>query len=103
MNIAARCLLLSLLAPFSIVSTHATEVSVGGRSVAIDCAKPAMLSQRVVAELVGQHNFSQVYATRTRLMAEVRRACQRAGTTRVLVNDSRQSDQRPLALQRPTR
>ena len=33
--------------------------------------------------MTGQYNFSQIYATRARLMSEARRACQREGITRV--------------------
>ena len=49
----------------------------------VDCVKPALPSQREVGEMTGQYNFSQVYATRARLMSEARRACQREGITRV--------------------
>ena len=48
-----------------------------------DCDARTLPSQRLVGETLGQHNFSQVYASRTRLMAEVGRACQRPGTERV--------------------
>lgn len=53
--------------------------------LSFDCAVPVLPSQRVVGELTGQNNLSQVYATRTRLMAEVKRACRRSGTKRVVV------------------
>ncbi len=49
----------------------------------VDCVKPALPSQREVGEMTGQYNFSQIYATRARLMSEARRACQREGITRV--------------------
>ena len=54
-------------------------------SVAIDCARPTLPSQRAIGELAGQQNVGQVYATRARVMAEVRRACQRDGTAGVLL------------------
>jgi hypothetical protein len=75
--------ILSLLASFGFASVHATEAPAGEPSLVIDCAKPALPSQREVGEVTGQYNFSQVYATRARLMSEARRACQREGVTRV--------------------
>jgi hypothetical protein len=48
-----------------------------------DCDYGSLPTQREVGEWTGQHNFSQVYATRARLMGEVRRACQRDGIDRV--------------------
>jgi hypothetical protein len=83
MNIRTCLTLLSLSASFGIASTHATEAPVGEASIVVDCAKPALPSQREVGETTGQYNFSQVYATRARLMSEARRACQREGVTRV--------------------
>jgi hypothetical protein len=50
-----------------------------------DCQDRALPTQRQVGEWTGQHNFSQVYATRQRLMAEIGRACQRAGAEQVHV------------------
>ena len=83
MNTRTCLALLSLFASFGVASVHATEVPVGEASIVVDCAKPALPSQREVGEMTGQYNFSQVYATRTRLMAEARRACQREGVARV--------------------
>lgn len=49
-----------------------------------ECAAPrALPSQRQVGEWAGQHNFAQVYETRQKLMAEVARACNKAGIERV--------------------
>ena len=49
-----------------------------------DCTAPrALPSQREVGEWTGQHNFAQVYETRQKLMAEVARACNRAGIEQV--------------------
>lgn len=48
-----------------------------------DCDARTLPSQRLVGETLGQHNFSQVYASRTRLMAEVGRVCQRPDAERV--------------------
>lgn len=48
-----------------------------------ECNARSLPSQRLVGEILDQHNFSQVYASRTRLMAEVGRVCQRPGAERV--------------------
>jgi hypothetical protein len=82
MNIRTRLVTLSLLAPFAI-ATHAAEAPVAGPAIVVDCAKPALPSQREVGEMTGQYNFGQVYATRARLMAEAHRACQRKGIAQV--------------------
>lgn len=47
------------------------------------CGARALPSQRQVGEWTGQHNFSQVYDTRQRLMADIGRACQRDGVDQV--------------------
>ncbi|MCY7313904.1 MAG: hypothetical protein LH491_09825 [Pseudoxanthomonas sp.] len=65
----------------------------------VDCAAPKLISQREAGELTGQANFTQVYATRTRLMAEVRRACRREGITRVAIVQPQKIDKPRLALQ----
>lgn len=83
MNTRIFLVLLSLFASFGVAPVHAAEAPVGAPAIVVDCAKPALPSQREVGEMTGQHNFSQVYATRARLMAEARRACQREGITRV--------------------
>lgn len=49
-----------------------------------DCTAPrALPTQREVGEWTGQNNFAQVYETRQKLMAEVTRACNRAGIEQV--------------------
>jgi hypothetical protein len=83
MNVRTCLVLLSLSASFGAASIHATEAPVGETDIVVDCAKPALPSQREVGEMTGQYNFSQVYATRARLMAEAHRACQRDGVARV--------------------
>ena len=50
-----------------------------------DCDERVLPSQREVGEWTGQHNFSQVYATRQRLMGDIGRACQQAGIEQVHV------------------
>jgi hypothetical protein len=83
MNTRTYLALLSLFGSFGVASVHATEATAGEPAIVVDCAKPALPSQREVGEMTGQNNYSQVYATRARLMSEVRRACQREGITRV--------------------
>lgn len=61
-----------------------------------DCAERALPSQRQVGEWTGQHNSSQVYATRQRLMAEIGRACQRNGVEQVRVVSHRADAAREL-------
>jgi hypothetical protein len=51
--------------------------------VLVDCSSRALPSQKAIGEMLGQHNFGQVYATRSRLMVEASRACQREGTSQV--------------------
>ncbi|MEO7013971.1 MAG: hypothetical protein ABI127_06630 [Dokdonella sp.] len=46
-------------------------------NIFVDCAHPALPSQSETGELLGQSNFSQVYASRASLMAEMHRACRR--------------------------
>jgi hypothetical protein len=51
--------------------------------LSFNCEARMLPSQREVGEALGQHNFSQVYDSRARLMGEVGRACQRPGIERV--------------------
>lgn len=48
-----------------------------------DCEQRSLPSQRQVAAWTGQHNFSQVYDTRQRLMGEIARACNKSGIAQV--------------------
>lgn len=48
-----------------------------------DCQRRSLPSQRLVGEWTGQHNFSQVYATRERLMGDVARTCSTPGVEHV--------------------
>lgn len=50
-----------------------------------DCDQRSLPSQHQVGEWTGQHNVSQVYATRQRLMGEVARACNRSGIEQVQI------------------
>lgn len=77
--------------------------------IVVDCDTRALPSQHAIGEMLGQHNFSQVYASRARVMAEVGRACQRPDTERVglvLVNDpprARPADRRIARQDPPSR
>lgn len=51
--------------------------------LSFSCEVRTLPTQREVGEALDQHNFSQVYASRARLMSEVGRACQRPGVERV--------------------
>lgn len=52
--------------------------------VVVECQSPQRLpTQAQVGDWTGQHNFSQVYATRTRLVADIHRACRRPGIEQV--------------------
>ena len=64
------------------VAVHAAPPATG-EELTFDCAQMALPSQAAVAALTGQHNFTQVYATRTRLMVQVRQACRQTGTATV--------------------
>lgn len=50
-----------------------------------DCEQRSLPSQRQVGAWTGQHNLSEVYATRQRLMGEIARACNRSGIEQVQV------------------
>lgn len=72
----------ALLIAVAVVSSPpaaAGQPAAPAASVVIDCANPALPSQREVGELLGQHNFSQVYDSRRALMAEAHHACHRKG------------------------
>lgn len=86
-------LVLSLFAASA--GASAAEVDTG---IVIDCAHPALPSQRAVGAALAQSNSGQAYAARTRLMAEARRACQRGHAANVrLVREAPAPVQRRLA------
>lgn len=73
LRIAATCLTGSML-----VSAPAYAGSDAAQSrIVIDCDQLKLPTQREIGELLDQHNFSQVYASRAALMAEARRICLR--------------------------
>ena len=53
-------------------------------SLAISCARPALPSQKKVAEVLHVSNFDQTYELRAQVMVVAARAC-KAGATQVLV------------------
>lgn len=97
LNIALASTLLLAAASSAFAGGPATAIP--PEAYLVDCAAPKLISQREVGELTGQANFTQVYATRTRLMGDVRRACQRKGITRVAVLPMQELDKPKLALQ----
>lgn len=98
--IASLALLAAALAPSTSIAGEASA----GVAIVIDCARPALPSQREVGQMLEQSNFSQVYASRARLMAEARRACQRARVAHVrVVREAPPSREPALARARVTR
>ena len=90
---------LSVATP-SIAGPAGADETIAPRIV-IDCARPRLPPQHEVGALLGQHNASQVYASRAALMGEARRACRRQGARpqRVVFEraPSRPSDARRMA------
>lgn len=90
MNLRTHIASLSLLLAIHAAPVAAQEpmrtlsaIPVQGIYYVADCGHRVLPSQRQVGEWTGQANFSQVYDTRQRLMAEIGRACQRPGAERV--------------------
>jgi hypothetical protein len=63
-----------------------------------DCHHRVLPTQREVGEWTGQHNVSQVYDTRLRLMAEIGRTCGKSGIEQVQVVSRDASAPRQLDL-----
>lgn len=84
--------LLSTVLGAAFAQEPSTLPAVTARAVlqVIDCENRVLPSQREVGEWTGQHNFSQVYATRQRLMGDVARACHKPGIGQVLLVQVRQ-------------
>jgi hypothetical protein len=90
MNLRAHIASLTLLLAVHAAPVAAQEplkslptVPVQGIYYVTDCDHRVLPSQRQIGELTGQSNFSQVYDTRRQLMADIGRACHRAGVERV--------------------
>ena len=82
MKARALCILqAALLIAFAVASAPAVAgpPAAPAEGIVIDCANPVLPGQREVGELLGQRNFSQVYDSRTALMAAAHRACHRKG------------------------
>ena len=86
-HLLAAMVLSAIAAPVAAQKPAASlpPVTAQGVLYVADCEDRALPSQRAVGEWTGQHNFSQVYATRQRLMAEIGRACQQTGVEQVRV------------------
>ncbi|QNP41965.1 hypothetical protein [Lysobacter solisilvae (ex Woo and Kim 2020)] len=86
-NVLAAMLLAAVAAPVAAQKPMPSLPPVQAQAVlyVADCEERALPSQREVGEWTGQHNFSQVYATRQRLMGEIGRACQKDGIEQVRV------------------
>jgi len=66
----------------------------------MDCAHPRLPPQYDVGRWLGQANAGQAYASRARVMADVRRACQRPGIRTVVVRLQRAAPSPERALAR---
>ena len=86
-NILAALVLAAIAAPVAAQKPTPSLPPVTAEAVlyVADCQQRALPTQREVGEWTGQHNFSQVYATRQRLMSEIGRACQQTGVEQVRV------------------
>lgn len=90
MNTRIAIAVLAVLAVFAApafaqeaVQATLPNVEVAATRLVMDCGNRRLPSQREVGEWSGQHNFSQVYDTRARLMGEVARACHKPGVDQV--------------------
>jgi len=68
-------------------------------AVSIDCVSGRLPSQRAVADLLGTHNFSQIYAERTRLMQLARSQCQRGSASTIRIVSAPPTPLSPIALE----
>lgn len=85
-NAVATLLLMS--AAFSVSAQEPEATTLRGVKAqpiqhVFDCGRRTLPTQRQVGEWTGQHNFSQVYATRARLMGDVARYCKKPGVEQV--------------------
>ncbi|KRA17071.1 hypothetical protein [Lysobacter sp. Root604] len=89
---------LSLATALALAASPAFATPPQAAALSIDCARPALPDQQAVARLTGIDNLGQAYAVRARLMADVGRACRRAGAQRVRIVLAEQAgDARRLA------
>ena len=70
--------------PVALLLASATPLAAARpATLTVDCASRSLPSQRAVGEFLGLHNQGQVYAARSRLMAQAARACQADGAQRI--------------------
>lgn len=93
-TIVVATILAAIAAPAAAQTSTPTLPAVQAEAVlyVADCERRVLPSQREVGEWTGQHNFSQVYDTRQRLMAEIGRACQKVGIEQVRVVSRTRAD-----------
>lgn len=77
MNIRRIPLQRSVLAALLACAMPAWAAPPPPAGILVDCADPALPSQRQVSDLIGSNNGYQTYAARQRLMLQARRACHR--------------------------
>lgn len=82
---AATVALLAALGTAAGPAARAADPPPARPFVVIDCDRAVAPPQHVIGELAGEHNLAQVYATRQRVMAEVRRGCLREGIDAVVL------------------
>lgn len=74
------------------------HASLVGEGLVVDCTSRSLPKQSDIGDLLGQHNSGQVYASRTRLMGEIARACHKPGAQQVvLVPEAELSDRTDTA------
>lgn len=85
-NSAMTIALLASAAALAPATANAGDIPAAAASVlVVDCATKSRPSQVAVGQLLGINNLSQVYEARSRLMAEVHRACHRSGARQVQI------------------
>lgn len=85
-NFASTIVLLACAAAIAPAKANAGDPpATAAGTLVVDCATKARPSQVAVGESLGINNLSQVYEARTRLMAEVHRACHRQGARQVQI------------------
>jgi len=82
---AASLALAAALATTVTMPVAAASPPPGHAVLVVSCGPGNRPSQRAVADLIGSNNPHQAYTTRTQLMAQVRSACRKPGTTQVAI------------------
>jgi hypothetical protein len=81
----ASLVLAAALATAFTLPAAATPLPADHAVLVVSCDADARLSQRAVAGLLDTNNGHAVYEGRNRLIAQVRRACRKAGIERVAI------------------